>query len=452
LAYRLFIVEPDGCPSNLYSGGLFTDRNKFLYERVTWQSFTSDQLLRSQADVLIVVAWGDLGLLSAFFQWLEKTSLALPIIVILFETADLSQSLEISNVADEILFFPVGEREFECRLARLLEKNQKRDAVERTLNQEAAFAQLVGKSPAFVEALKTARLVAGSQAPVLLLGESGTGKELFAQAIHHLGANSAGPFIPVECGAIPENLLENELFGHTRGAFTGAHADQKGLASMAEGGTLFLDEVDALSLTAQAKLLRFIQERTFRALGSDKFERSNVRIVAATNSELEHEVHERRFRLDLYYRLNVLNINLPPLRERRGDIELLTHHYVRQLIDSGASPRRTFSPTALRMLEQYHWPGNVRELFSLVQRAMVLCDGPQILPRHIGFKEMGPSDLPRSGKLRNALENFERDYVQKLLTKHQGNITRAANEAGKDRRAFGRLVKQYSLERKAVAR
>jgi DNA-binding NtrC family response regulator len=431
---------------------LFTDQIGFLCERITWSSFIPEQLLRSRAQLVIVAAFPDPGPPMSFFRWLDKNPIVIPIIAILLEAADPCESLEISRAADDVLFWPVRKPELECRLARLLKANQARESIERTLKEEAAFGQLIGKSPAFVDSLNVVRLIAGSEAPVLLFGESGTGKELFAQAVHHLSGRNAGPFIPVECGAVPENLLENELFGHARGAFTDAHTDHKGLAAIAEGGTLFLDEVDALSLGSQAKLLRFIQERTYRALGSEKFVRSNVRIVAATNRDLEQEVHERRFRLDLYYRLNVLNVKLPPLRERKGDIELLTRHFVELLSDSKARARKAFSPAALRMLEQYHWPGNVRELFSIVQRALVLCDGPQILPHHMRFNETRSSGLEGAETFRTARENFERDYVHKLLAKHRGNVTHAAKEAGKDRRAFGRLVKQYSTERKAAGR
>jgi DNA-binding NtrC family response regulator len=315
------------------------------------------------------------------------------------------------------------------------------------------MAQLVGQDSAFVATLEAVPLLAASAAPVLLSGETGTGKELCARAIHHLSAREGFPFIPVECGALPDHLAENEIFGHVRGAFTDAHADQKGLAAMAEGGTLFLDEVDALSLAAQAKLLRFLEDGAYRALGADRFTRANVRLIAATNRDLESCIREKQFRPDLYFRLNVLQLRLPPLRDRRGDISLLARHFLQSCCATTDARRKSFSPATLRMLEIYNWPGNVRELYNVVQRAVVFCPGTQILPNHISL----PVPLQASSDAvsnfrharRQAIESFERHYVREMLHKHRGNVTRAALEAGKDRRAFGRLVKKYSVDRNA---
>src|ERR1051325_5765417 len=232
----------------------------------------------------------------------------------------------------------------------------------------------VGRAPGFVRTMARIPAVARSGSPVLITGETGTGKELCARAIHHLGRRRDFPFIPVDCGAVPDHLFENELFGHTRGAFTDAHGDQKGLVAMADRGTLFLDEVDALPLTAQAKLLRFLQERTFKPLGADRFQRADVNVLAATNRCLESLVREKRFRADLYFRLNVLTMHMEPLRQRREDIGLLSQHFADAICAEQALPRVVVTPAAIRRLMYYDWPGNVRELHNVVQRAVVCAD------------------------------------------------------------------------------
>jgi DNA-binding NtrC family response regulator len=274
---------------------------------------------------------------------------------------------------------------------------------------------------------------------------------LFAHAIHSLGRRRNGPFVPVDCGTLPDQLTENELFGHRRGAYTDAHSDQKGLAAIADGGTLFLDEIDALSPAGQAKLLRFLQEGTYRALGSERIARADVRVIAATNRPIEDAVRQRQFRNDLYFRINVLRLTLPPLRERRSDIAVLAQSFLEKEVCDGAGPR-TFSIPALRHLATHSWPGNVRELRNTVQRAVVGCKGRQILPEHIslavGADQRG-KDIPVGVSFRSAkqlaVERFEQSYIEELLQRFQGNITRAAREAGKERRAFGRLVKKYRI-------
>jgi DNA-binding NtrC family response regulator len=313
------------------------------------------------------------------------------------------------------------------------------------------LAQLVGDAPAFRQVLKSIPLIAASDSPSLLVGETGTGKEICARAIHSLGRRGDSPFVPVECGALPEHLVENELFGHVRGAFTDAHVDQRGLVSIAEGGTLFLDEIDALSLGAQTKLLRFLQDGTYRALGADRFSRANVRVLAATNVRLETYIAEKRFRSDLYYRLNVLRLELPPLRERRQDIGLLACDFLRMFCRAGSLRPMTFSRSALLLLEQHDWPGNIRELRNVVERAVVLSQGSKILPAHLllsNSENTSETMVPSFREAREiAVKIFEKRYVERALHRHSGNVTRAAREAGKDRRDFGRLVKKYGIDR-----
>ncbi|HSS99404.1 MAG TPA: sigma-54 dependent transcriptional regulator [Terriglobales bacterium] len=286
---------------------------------------------------------------------------------------------------------------------------------------------------------------------MLITGETGTGKELFAHAVHSLSRRKNGPFIPVDCSALPEHLAESELFGHCRGAFTDAHSDRKGLAAMAEGGTLFLDEIDSLSATTQAKLLRFLQEGTYRALGTDRFVRANVRVLAASNRNMEECVREGKFRSDLYFRVNILRLQLPSLRERRADIPLLANYFLEHHNLGSGQPRKIFSPAALRNLQSYSWPGNVRELFNTVERAAVCCTGRLIAPAHISFAypSVQSTNVAVDGNFRHAkqcmIERFEQNYIEELLAKHGGNITHAAQEACKDRRAFGKLAKKYGI-------
>jgi DNA-binding NtrC family response regulator len=284
---------------------------------------------------------------------------------------------------------------------------------------------------------------------VLITGETGTGKEMCARAIHHLGPRRDRPFIPVDCASIPENLFENELFGHARGAYTHADGNQKGLVALAEGGTLLLDEIDTMPVTVQAKLLRFLQEHSYKPLGAERFARSDVRIIAATNRSIEERLRDGRFRADLYFRLNVLRLELPPLRERRSDIAPLAKHFL-SLLAAASGTSKSFTPAALHKLWGYEWPGNIRELFNIVQRALVLSTGNQILPCHICLPnveslEENPAGGFRQARLRN-IQTFERHYVEDLLRRNQGNITRAARAANKDRRAFGRLVKKYDIK------
>jgi len=354
-----------------------------------------------------------------------------------------------SEVADDFMFWPIRERELHQRLKRLLGASRPDlEAAKRKLTAELGLAQVIGSTAVFHEVLANLARMGPSDAPVLISGETGTGKEVCARAIHLLSRRRHGPFIPVDCGAIPEHLAESELFGHMRGAFTDAHRDHKGLVSLADGGTLFLDEIDTLSLPTQAKFLRFIQESTYRPVGAEQFGRADVRVIAATNRSLENSVRDKQFRNDLYFRLNVLRLSLPPLRERRGDIEPLARHFLEKQSGQPSEATKSLSQAALRRLEAYDWPGNVRELFNVMQRAVVLAAGPQILPCHIVLST-GEAPPRESASLNfrsarsQAIAAFERRYVEEILNKHHGNITRAARDAGQDRRAFGRLAKKY---------
>jgi DNA-binding NtrC family response regulator len=393
---------------------------------------------------------------TATLKWLAGNAVPIPVLVVL-QTNPGNEILEmVSRAADDFIVSPFGVAELRQRAARLLaDPCTDLAAVRRRLIEEIGLTTLVGRDPAFLQAVGPLPRFARTEMPVCITGETGTGKELCARAIHHLSRRQSFPFIAVDCGAVPDQLLENEMFGHARGAFTDAHRDHKGLISMAQGGTLFLDEVDALSLPSQAKLLRFIQERTYRRLGSDRFDMADVRIVTATNRDLEALVEERTFRSDLYFRLNVLRLRLPPLRERRDDIELLAYAALKQHSPEHYQPPSRFSFAALRLLGRHDWPGNVRELYNVVQRAMVACEGDSVLPEHIELS-FGPghTSAEAAGDFRSeraaAIAAFERRFVETLLRKHRGNVTQAAREARQDRRAFGRFLKKYNIDRNTM--
>ena len=308
---------------------------------------------------------------------------------------------------------------------------------------------LIGRSPSFLAALLLIRKYATCDATVLIEGETGTGKELAARAIHYLSRRRNLPFIPLNCGAIPENLVESELFGHARGAFTDAKEARIGLIAQAKGGTLFLDEVETISPRAQVALLRVLQDKEYRPIGGAPVTDANVRIVAASNADLKGLVNQGSFRIDLLYRLDVLSLQLPPLRNREGDAALLADVFVERLNRQSDGPRKALHTDAARVLDARPWPGNVRELENLVQREYLLAPGHVIeisdpagdtLP---GGQRSTP-ELFRVAKAR-AVAQFERTYVSALLARTSGNLSLAARLAGKDRSDIGRLVRKHRL-------
>jgi transcriptional regulator with PAS, ATPase and Fis domain len=307
--------------------------------------------------------------------------------------------------------------------------------------------ELVGQSPTFLAAVRLLTRVARFDVSVLIEGETGTGKELAARMVHYQSERRSRPFIPVNCGAIPEALVENELFGHERGAYTDARDSTRGVVALADGGTLFLDEIDALSPKAQVALLRFLQDQRYRPLGAAGDRRADVRIVAATNLSLERLVDQGRFRSDLLYRIKVLFVELPPLRLREGDAKLLAEHFLDACARRYREPRKQLGSTTETWLEEYAWPGNVRELENLILREALMSEGDVLVyPHEASDSSMPP--VPRSSYAAAkaaAVAAFDRRFLQDLLVRASGNVTRAAAEAGKDRRALGRLVKKYGL-------
>ena len=347
--------------------------------------------------------------------------------------------------ADEVLF----------RIRRAEEQAQLRAEVGRlkaALGAPQSLGRIVAQSKPMHQVFGMVRKVADFKTTVLLAGESGTGKELIAQAIHDNGVRRSKPFVAVNCGAIPENLLESELFGHVRGAFTDATRTRRGLFEEADGGTLFLDEIGELPLGLQVKLLRVLQEEEIRKVGDTKNQKVDVRVVAATVRDLGEEVRAGRFREDLYYRLNVLSIRLPPLRERHTDVPLLVEHFVRQFNTRLGTQVRGATPAAMRLLMQYAWPGNVRELENTIERALVLVDGDEI-----GEEDLPPRVREGQDRIRSTLASaelsikkttriIEEELIRRALEKTGGNRTRAAELLELSHRALLYKIKEYRID------
>jgi Nif-specific regulatory protein len=327
---------------------------------------------------------------------------------------------------------------------------QENSKLRRELSAKNRIDDIIGNSSRMQEVFDMVHRVADSNATVLLRGESGTGKTLVAKALHHNSGRAAGPFIVVNCSALPETLLESELFGHEKGAFTGATESKKGRFELAEGGTLFLDEIGEISPAVQVKLLNVIQERTLQRLGSAKIITTNIRLVAATNRDLETAVKEMAFREDLYYRLNVFPVYLPPLRERRTDILLLAEYFLEKYAQENNKQINRISTPAIDLLVQYHWPGNVRELQNCMERAVLICDGSAIMSIHLPPSLQSPdrlqTDKPLS--LATAVENFERELIIEALKKSNGNQTKAAKSLDTSLRIINYKIHSYGIEPK----
>jgi transcriptional regulator with PAS, ATPase and Fis domain len=313
--------------------------------------------------------------------------------------------------------------------------------------EKIGLSQIIGASPLLLQQVERVPRFAQCDATVLISGESGTGKEIFARALHYLSPRAGRPFVPVNCGALPEHLMESEIFGHKRGAFTGAATDQPGLIHEAEGGTLFLDEIDGLTRAAQVKLLRFLQDGEYREVGSQQIAHADVRVVAATNADCGQLVRAGSFREDLFYRLNVLSLALPALRERRGDIVLLADHILETHAAGANAPPKKLSLAALNGLLGHSWPGNVRELENVLTRALVLCDRDTIELSDLNLPDDGAIEVGLSFQQTKSrvVQRFEHDFLETVLHAHDGNITRAARAVKKNRRAFWELLRKHNL-------
>jgi two-component system response regulator GlrR len=408
------------------------------------------QLLAKQKPLLILLALprAPLSCLDSLFQMPGLGVASAPLVVAI----DAAQEEELAElirpgIADFIIP-PLRDAEVLLRIRRLLTLASQEKKTRQALTEKFGLQQLMGTSPAFLAEANKIPVVAKSDISVLISGETGTGKEMVGRAIHYLGPRAGKPFVPVNCGAIPVELMENELFGHERGAFTGAAGAHDGLIQEAESGTLFLDEVDSLPLLAQVKLLRFLQDKEYRPLGSTKAIKGDVRIIAASNANLEEAVAAGALRRDLYYRLNVVPIVLPPLRERSQDILLLARHFLAEYAARLNSPAVEFSAEAERKLMLYSWPGNIRELQHVIERVVVLCAQKTIQESHIVF----PGDDDRLGQMSfqemkaKVVSQFEATYIRNLLTACRGNVSQAAQAAQKERRTFWQLVRKHNID------
>ncbi|MBT3605816.1 MAG: sigma-54-dependent Fis family transcriptional regulator [Candidatus Latescibacteria bacterium] len=333
-------------------------------------------------------------------------------------------------------------------------------ALKDQLDAKFTFDNIIGKSAAMQRVFDLVSKIANTQANVLITGDSGTGKELVARSIHANSNRKGKPFVALNCGGLPEHLVESELFGHERGAFTGANAARSGLMEHADTGTFFLDEIGELPMHLQVKFLRVLEERSIRRLGSNRELNLDIRLISATNQNLETLVPEGEFREDLYYRINTFVIHLPPLRERLGDIPLLANHFLKHYSEQRPDGPSCISEKAMAHLEQHAWRGNVRELQHAMERAVTLASGDEVviddLPENLGQSlQVGVRtthfDQPFKEAKENVIEEFERAYVQNLLRAHNGNISKAAQHSGIDRRSLHRLLAKHEIDARAFS-
>ncbi len=397
--------------------------------------------------VFLILPRQDLHQGGIMIQTIKRQDPEVPIIVVIEDCGPLETLELLQKGASEFVTPPLTAADTLPRAWRLLDQLRGRERMVDALKEKVGLKRLIGKTATFLAEIRKIPLIARCDNRVLIAGETGTGKEMCARAIHYLSPRIGKPFVPVNCGAIPHDLVENELFGHERGAFTGADRARAGLIEEAEGGTLFLDEIDCLPLMAQVKLLRFLQEKEYRRLGSVKVRHADVRVITATNRTLEEAVQKGSLRQDLYYRLNVVSIVLPPLRERREDIPFLADHFLAKYANEFHEEIKTLSAEAIQKLIFYEWPGNVRELEHTIERAVMFCKPSRISGEDI----MLPGQTSAAGESfqqakAKIVRQFERDYIQRLLLSHNGNISKAAQAARKNRRAFWELIRKHHID------
>ena len=385
------------------------------------------------------------------------------IIMTAFATTDTAVDALRLGAADYVHKSPNAVNDLRLRVGKELERKrllQENVLLKRQLGTPNKFSNIVGSSSAMMAVFELIETIAPTGSTVLITGESGTGKELVARAIHARSARSDRPFVAVNCGALPDTLLESELFGHMRGAFTGADTNKKGLLEVAEKGTIFLDEIGEMSAMTQVKLLRVLQERKFRRLGGTEEVEANIRIIAATNRDLSKMVAEGDFREDLFYRINVIPVKLPPLRERQDDVQALAEHFVEKHAAQMKKELQGISGAAIMLLRSYSWPGNVRELENAIERAVALERTPSVLPDSLpdGVRAASaspasaaaaapPEDLTLSGgfDLEQHVQDIEREYIMEALRRSNGIKKNAAELLGLSFRQFRYLLKKYNI-------
>ena len=408
-----------------------------------------DQMLSEQSrDAMMLLIDSDqFERAIALLPLLRQVATDLPIIII----ADTGRPEAVWKLmqmgADDVIVPPLSPLTILPRLWRLMERATEEESLIQQLKEKLGLHQFIGSNPAFVAELQKIPVIAQCSVGVLISGETGTGKELVARAIHYLSPQAHKPFVPVNCGAIPAELAENELFGHEQGAFTGAHAQQLGLIQQANEGTLFLDDVDCLPLSVQMKLLRFLQEKEYRRLGSTQAQTADVRVIAASNTCLEAKVEAGDFRQDLYYRLKVVAFELPPLRQRPEDILSLAHHFRAKYAAEFDKLVTGFTEAAMQKLCVHNWPGNVRELENVIAGAVVLCRKRVLAEADFNFGHT-TQDTRESYQhaKKKVMDDFEKRYIKSLLALHEGNISKAASAAQKNRRAFWELMRKHDID------
>jgi DNA-binding NtrC family response regulator len=400
-----------------------------------------------------------------FLKRVQNLNLFIPVIMISGMNS-LDTAVEaIRHGAFDYITKPINPEVLSARIHRAIRMSEilhQNWALRRMAVDPEGFESLIGVSPAFQNLLRMVQDIAGVRSTVLLVGETGTGKDLLARAIHDRSLDHEKPYQVVDCTRFPEGMIESELFGHVKGAFTGAVADKMGLLELADGGTVFLDEIGDLPLSLQAKLLRVLEEGEVRAVGGTRSKRVDVRFIAATNQDLENRVARGEFRKDLFYRLNVVTLRVPPLRDRKEDIPILARHFLVRFAREFGKPLRDIHPSAVTDLVAYHWPGNIRELRNVLERAVMLCSADRLshqdlislLPVAPATVDAAPSSsidagllhLPYSEAKQKVLEEFTLRYVEGKLAVHGGNVTHAAQDSGIPRQHFQQIMKRYMKE------
>ena len=454
---RILIVDPAGAAALPYAR--LAARLQPLEVRVETALDTAlDTLSRDTWDVGVVTARSGPGP-EAVVGALRQADPQLPLVVVdPRPTVAAARACMRGGAGDYVALADV-ETDLEDALVRLLAGARRRageEVLRRAVERPYGYEGFLGASPAMRDVYSLVERVAASSVDVLVTGETGTGKELVARALHARSRRAAGPFVPVDCGAIPESLMESELFGHERGAFTGADARRMGLIEFADGGTLFLDEVGELPLPLQAKLLRVLQERRVRRVGARQENAVEVRVVAATSRNVDEMLAAGSFRRDLYYRINVVRIDLPPLRDRGDDVGLLAEHFANRAAREMGRPTGGLSPDVYQVLKAYHWPGNVRELQNVVRRALAMTRSPLAgvddLPDEV-VAAAGRATATAAGdgagffsRRAEHVAKFERQYIADLLARHHGDVSAAAREAALPRGTLYRLMKGHGLD------
>lgn len=451
---KILVVDDDAIARGLLAEAL--RKHGYAVDEVTGGAEAIDRGRRMRFEVVLTdIRMGDVdgfAVLQEFKQHSPDTS-----IVLLTAFGSMEGAIEgIRQGAYDYLAKPFKKEEIMLVVQRSLEHSRlvrENARFREELRDRQDLSRLVGSSPLMLEVYKLVARVSSGKSTVLVEGESGTGKELIARAIHANSPRREYPFVPVNCAALPDTLLESELFGHEKGAFTGAVGVKRGLFESAHDGTIFLDEIGDVGAALQVKLLRVLQEQEVRRVGGTASTNVDVRIIAATNRDLSQLVKEGKFREDLFYRLNVVRIVMPPLRERQEDIPMLAHHFLQKFSSENGQMIRGFIPDTMALLRRYHWPGNVRELENVIERAVSLTHGPLILPddlpnpvRQTPSNSLAPAALPGQDGDLISLDELEKQYLVRVLKECSHNKLRAAKILGIDRRTLYRMAERFGLD------